>query len=362
MEGGPEPPPIRRSRSSNDQGPPREQTQPHSQSSIPNGTTSNKQPASPARRSISSDTHLYHNGSSKHSPNLSPIPASPYTTDASAHSSPVSRKSTTSTPNSGKSILKVTDKDSPNGKLTPNGSTRLNGSESPSRTRSKSSSYVSHRAPQPQSLHAAVELLASSHSDSGHTAPRKSINGTSSDQKTNEKFKQPLSAPTTPTKEKNQRDVPPSPRRPIPAVPKGRGALGIAGRQISAPTLNHGTFMHRRFPIICCLTLVPLSPVEATANMSPVKNRANGKPILVEPRLHSLSRTPTTGTLGTGCVIRFQIGRLSSYTFYLVGLIRSYLKISPPTFSNSQNLNSLVNTFLRIVLDSYLEDESLLLK
>ncbi|KAF7362103.1 Rho GTPase-activating protein 39 isoform 2 [Mycena venus] len=130
---------------------------------------------------------------------------------------------------------------------------------------------MAHRAPPPQSLNAAVELLTSSQSESGHgTTTNRSTSGPK------------LVIPSSPTREKGKH--PPSPRRPIPATPTGMwnsrsaSAPMVAGREISAPKLNHA----------------------ATMDMSPVKNRAAGKPIPVEPRVRPPTQLTQTATIGSG--------------------------------------------------------------
>ncbi|KAK7057442.1 Rho gtpase-activating protein 39 [Favolaschia claudopus] len=149
-----------------------------------------------------------------------------------------------------------------NGKLRPNGNPSY--PDSSPRTRSKSSPYVAHRSPPPQSLNAAVEMLTSSQSESGHGT---TVNGTPK-----------LVIPGSPTREKSKH--PPSPRRPIPAAPTGRStsAPTVAGKQISAPKLNHA----------------------ATMDMSPVKNRAAGKPIPVDPHVRPPTQMTRTETLASG--------------------------------------------------------------
>ncbi|KAF7375938.1 Rho gtpase-activating protein 39 isoform 2 [Mycena sanguinolenta] len=197
--------------------------------------------------------------------NLPTIPgSSPDVTDLASSSS--SRKASVSTPSD---PTRAKEKTSPNGKLRPNGDASY--PDSSPRVRSKSSSHVTHRAPPPQSLNAAVELLTSQ-SESGHGT---TTNGSASPPK--------LAIPTTPTREKGK--YPSSPRRPIPATPTG-GAMWhrsasapmIAGKEISAPKLNHA----------------------ATMDMSPVKNRAAGKPIPVEPRVRPSTQLTQGKTLGSG--------------------------------------------------------------
>ncbi|KAJ7497063.1 hypothetical protein FB451DRAFT_1209933 [Mycena latifolia] len=220
------------------------------------------------RRSASTDQYSANLRFQPLTSNLPTIPGSPDNTDVP--SSPTSRKSTTSTPANGHDR----DKGSPNGKP------RLgdaNYPDSSPRARSKSSSYVSHRPPQPQSLNAAVEMLTSSQSESGHGSSNHLPTTTSSSVGHGPKL---LIPPSTPSK------TPPSPRRPIPATPTGgsmwnsrsASAPSVAGKGISSPILNHA----------------------ATMDMSPVKNRAAGKPIPVEPRVRSPTQLTQTTTLGSG--------------------------------------------------------------
>jgi hypothetical protein len=129
------------------------------------------QQSPPIRRSFTNDQHGQPNGSSRgwsnglHT-NLPPIPASPY---ASEPSTPASRKSISSSSANGQSSPKE-EKQRHNsgnsGAMTDTEDGLL------SRSRSKSSSYVPHRSPAPQSLNAAVEMLSLSErrstSDHGH--------------------------------------------------------------------------------------------------------------------------------------------------------------------------------------------------
>ncbi|KAG1812552.1 uncharacterized protein BJ212DRAFT_1569642 [Suillus subaureus] len=107
-------------------------------------------PVAPTLIIIHADSH--HGWSNGH--HLPPIPASPYTTEPST---PSSRKSLSTPP----------------AKVAASGSTRSSRHKekdrrpvsdiddtSPSRSRAKSSSYVPHRSPIPQSLNAAVEMLS----------------------------------------------------------------------------------------------------------------------------------------------------------------------------------------------------------
>ncbi|KAJ6602191.1 hypothetical protein B0H10DRAFT_2081219 [Mycena sp. CBHHK59/15] len=238
------------------------------------GSNTDKRPE--VRRSSSTDQY---NATSRLQPlssNLPAIPGSPYNTDAS--SSPSSRKSMNLTPVNGPSRPK--DKGSPNGKPRMNGDATY--PDSIPRARSKSSSYVSHRPQQPQSLNAAVEMLTSSQSESGHSSSKYLPTATGSS--TGHGNPKLVIAPSTPSSGKGK--PPPSPRRPIPATPaagslwnsRSASAPSIAGKGISAPILNHA----------------------ATMDMSPVKNRAAGKPIPVEVRVRSPAQSAQTTTLGSG--------------------------------------------------------------
>jgi hypothetical protein len=142
---------------------------------------------------------------------LPPIPGSPNASDASAH---------TSTPQKIASNLKETKKDSP----------PKDGSQS--RNRSAKSGVV-HHIPQPQSLTAAVEMLANAQ------PPRSSSSKASSS-----------SSASSPPK----RIMPPSPTQPIPPPPpsatasvfrSGRSAStpNLGGKPISGPIANNGIFL-----------------------------------------------------------------------------------------------------------------------
>ncbi|KAK0212594.1 hypothetical protein DFS33DRAFT_1370164 [Desarmillaria ectypa] len=223
-----------------------------------------KMKSPPARRSLSHDQ--YHNtnnlnGSSRlHTlaQHLPPIPASPYTSDASL-SLP---KLKTLTPSSSSPKLRDDALRRPSNNSTP---------ESSARARSKSSSYVSHRPQLPQSLNAAVEMLSST-SESSHTSNQPSQTGTSSVQAS------PTTLDNFAAKQSGKRGAP---SRPIP-LPPGDSKTGrsppvrINGKEISGPILN----------------------TAATLEMSPVKNRATGKPILIQPRVVSLD--VSTATLSYG--------------------------------------------------------------
>ncbi|KIK68921.1 hypothetical protein GYMLUDRAFT_236804 [Collybiopsis luxurians FD-317 M1] len=230
----------------------------------PNGKhtspNSKKQQSSSARRSFSNEL-------GRHASNrLPPIPASPYSTDVSVPPSPAASQHSLSKSKVPQTPPTSTDKHphpSPNGTPSPG---------SPNRARSKSSSYVSRKPAQPQSLSAAVELLATSQSEGGQllkvdTSPKSSRSSNSA-----------RTSPNSPIK--LHPTAPPSPHRMrIPSLPStpghrnGRNVSGVtvAGKEISAPILNHA----------------------ATLDLSPVKNRAAGQPIPVEPAV-PFHPTPST--------------------------------------------------------------------
>ncbi|KAF8893932.1 hypothetical protein BD779DRAFT_1504325 [Infundibulicybe gibba] len=256
-----------------------------SHSSRMNSGTGSKKHVPPIRRSYSNDQYSNspQNGVTRPhvlSPQLSPIPGSPYATESSAPPSPSSQKSVNFASKNGGPATPPQQRSGPNGK---NLDVNTGTADSLSRARSKSSPYISHRPPQPQSLNAAVELL-SSHSDSGHGSTLKSTTSGSSSSHGGVAVN---IQPCSPTKANGKHQVPPSPRRPIPSLPgvhfwSTRSASpNIAGKEISGPMLNHA----------------------ATMEMSPVKNRATGQPIPVEPRFRpsmQSGRTPTaTLTSGT---------------------------------------------------------------
>ena len=132
------------------------------------GPAKRHQQSPPIRRSFTNDQHGQPNGSTRgwsnglHT-NLPPIPASPY---ASEPSTPASRKSMSSSVANSPKQEKRRHNSGNNGAMTDTEDGLL------SRSRSKSSSYVPHRSPAPQSLNAAVEMLSLSErrsaSDHGH--------------------------------------------------------------------------------------------------------------------------------------------------------------------------------------------------
>ncbi|PPQ77223.1 hypothetical protein CVT25_011069 [Psilocybe cyanescens] len=228
---------------------------------------------SSVRKSSSGDptSNYYSSVSKRHnviSVQLTPIPGSPNATDESYSPSLASKQSIISNTddNAGKlTVPKISD--SP-GRRSQN-TEQSRPPDSTSRARPKA--YTSHRPPPPQSLHAALEFLTTSNiSDNGvqddSTNAASSLHGygSSSDE-----------VPATPSKKQN-RDIPPSPSRPIPEAPKHQPTVG--GKGISGPILNHA----------------------ATMQMSPVKNRSTSKPIIVEPSNRSLIPGASVATLQSG--------------------------------------------------------------
>ncbi|TFK44494.1 hypothetical protein BDQ12DRAFT_673099 [Crucibulum laeve] len=225
----------------------------------------------PIRRSTSGEYSSSNTGLGRFhtSPQLTPIPGSPYTTEHSTPPSPSSERSTNS-----------------NGKHSPpkekESGSKFRHPEEPHALESappvaRSKSAYSHRSPKPQSLQAAAEILTNSHSDSGHSSP-KSPAGTPSIASHSGAGYGSLAQhimPTTPTKNRNTR-TPPSPQRPIPSIPKLSPTVG--GKKIGAPVLNSA----------------------ATMEMSPVKNRSAGQPIPVERLLQTTLPGASTATLRSG--------------------------------------------------------------
>ncbi|KAG6920068.1 hypothetical protein DXG01_010136 [Tephrocybe rancida] len=235
--------------------------QPNASRSVSNNVKTNIQ------RSYSSETRNVHTSTSRPAPQLTPIPGS----DASAPSSPLQP--------SAQLVLPVAVGNAQ--PLEERGNKLLSSSGAPdsiSRARAKSSSYISHRPQQPQSLSAALEKISASRSDSGHggSSPRSPVSVSSRMTEGSSQYERDVSEAASPTQRKSTTQIPPSPRRPVPAAPTygGRKISGptVGGKGISGPIPNHA----------------------ATLQMSPVKNRANGQPILVQPRMPPLSKHPAS--------------------------------------------------------------------
>ncbi|KAI0633635.1 hypothetical protein C8Q77DRAFT_1058132 [Trametes polyzona] len=270
-------------------------TSPSNTSSPRSGSSSKR--AQPSRKSVSSSDHQHDSSGSQAGPlayerghPLDPIPGSPYNTDASPSPAPSvgGRKSLSGTPVNGQRAESPKKDSIPQRKSTTDDSTL-------GRSRSKSSSYMQYRSPQPQSLNAALEMIAlsssqssSSHdkpdgSDSGHNArsgtpslqespPRVRINtdpkllgvAARSDQA------HTSTPPDTPSrfkfKSKDKGSVPSTPMKPSTLSPQPRrsvsGPVGVQlrGKFISSPVLDP----------------------EATRHMSQLINRSGGTPIPID--------------------------------------------------------------------------------
>ncbi|KAG6857777.1 hypothetical protein H0H87_004193 [Tephrocybe sp. NHM501043] len=220
---------------------------------------------SSVQRPHSTEPHLVRSGASRSVQQLTPIPGS----DASTPPSPThpSIQATYSANRNDPSLTEEHDNKLLSSSRTP---------ESPSRTRAKSSSYISHRPQQPQSLSAALEKISTSYSDSGHggSSPKSPTSISSKRTGDSGQYEQDGSLPVdalNSTQGNQDTSIPPSPRRPIPAAPTGKEHTNprpmVGGKGISAPIPNHA----------------------ATLQMSPVKNRSNGQPIPVYPRIPPLT-------------------------------------------------------------------------
>ncbi|KAG6886300.1 hypothetical protein C0993_006710 [Termitomyces sp. T159_Od127] len=212
--------------------------------------------------SSSTETRVAHVVSNRPAQQLTPIPSS----DASAPPSPSDKPITLarSTTNEDESLIVSKHE------LSTNSSTP----DSILRARDKTSSYISHKPQQPQSLTAALEKISISHSDNGHgKSPKRSPTSVSS-KKATTSSKQENSIDMdiiTSNRGISTANVLPS-QHPLPATQTLEGqtpsGLTVGGKGISNPIPNYA----------------------AALQMSPVKNRANGQPIPVQPRIPSFSR------------------------------------------------------------------------
>ncbi|CDO72777.1 hypothetical protein BN946_scf184994.g30 [Trametes cinnabarina] len=291
----------RRSQSSTRSSPGRTQHAPSSPVGPPSPSprTSSSKRAQPNRKPTTASDHQHHSSSSHGGPlsyerghPLDPIPGSPYNTDASPSPTPSigGRKSTSGTPVNGQSSEspKKEIDGSPLRKSTTDASTL-------GQSRSKSSSYMQYKSPQPQSLNAALEMIAlsSSQSSNSHDRPGGSEDGHSARSGTPSLQESPprvrintdpklLSSParsdhfltSTPPdtpmrfkfKGKDKGSVPPSPMNVTPASPQPRrsvsGPAGVhlKGKYISSPVLHP----------------------EATRHMKQLINRTGGTPIPID--------------------------------------------------------------------------------
>jgi len=264
--------------------------------------SSNTAPPSPSsatkpaiRRTFSNDQHPQNSGGRSrqgghgHQLNvqLPPIPGSPYGTEVGTPPG-TPRKSTSSQHANGKPNLKPTDGNSPNGRTTPtpasptqngDGGENIPQPTTPTRSRSKSSSHVPHRSPQPQSLNAAMEMISQSDtntssginnsprstSESGHgmpsmaidipDVPRLKINGgPGTPTRTHIRIGvgSPMRDPWAMGAKRDMVQPSPqrSPHRALPAVTPRKGNLGVVGKEIGSPILNHGASWQCFYPVI----------------------------------------------------------------------------------------------------------------
>ncbi|KAG2128032.1 uncharacterized protein EDB93DRAFT_1185435 [Suillus bovinus] len=203
---------------------------------------------------------------------LPPIPASPYATEPST---PSSRKSLSTPP------AKVASNGSARSSHHKEKDKRLTSNiedTSPSRSRAKSSSYVPHRSPIPQSLNAAVEMLSLSErraaSDIGHGLPSSSPLA----------MDKPRPSINHPPKEKGIE------KREVPLTPKlaASNSFWMARSMSTPPTVLGKTISS------------PVPNKEATKNMSAIKSPTGGKPIPITRQSTHPTPTTTTTTLASG--------------------------------------------------------------
>jgi hypothetical protein len=225
------------------------------------GASPAKKPSPSVKRSFTTDQYGQPNiprgWSNGH--HLPPIPASPYTTDVST---PASRKSLSTPPANvaanvnGSPNPRPSPRHKEKGKeRRPHASTDVE-DNSPSRSRAKSSSYVSHRSPIPQSLNAAVEMLSLSErraaSDIGHGPPPTMSPPV---------MEKPRPSTTSRPKEKEKtiekREVPHA-HTPLRLVSSSsfwmaRTPPTKLGKTISSPVLNQGTHFLFLPTVLSCL-------------------------------------------------------------------------------------------------------------
>ncbi|PFH52057.1 hypothetical protein AMATHDRAFT_74546 [Amanita thiersii Skay4041] len=224
------------------------------------------------RRSISSDQNMraISRGIRSHfnDPQLTPIPGSPYSTEHSAPPSPTSQRSLRI-----KNLhIEDTDKVS-------NQNHKLSSAESSPRLRAKTTTLIPSRSTQPQSLNAALEKLASSPSESGAESSLHSLSYSTSRTTLSSHAHGSDSHPRLSSRDKSH-------TLPSPSKHHGKELLSglngssptVGGKQISGPIINHA----------------------ATYDMSPVKNRATGRPIPVQPQGFASPTGSAIATLSSG--------------------------------------------------------------
>ena len=180
-----------------------------------------------------------------HGHQLTPIPGS----DASGSPSPSIHESITLTPAIGNDHRHPSSK----GKNTPSGTSNPESPRNPdsvSRAQGKSS-YVAHRPRPTQSLNAALEILTTSNSDSGHDSLHKSPKSATSDASVTSGSNSAYDHERLIQSSKN--NLSSSPRQPIPAPDsrnygsrRGNPVPTVAGKEISRPIPNHGEYLNMR--------------------------------------------------------------------------------------------------------------------
>ncbi|CCM00835.1 uncharacterized protein FIBRA_02877 [Fibroporia radiculosa] len=214
---------------------------------------------------------------------LAPIPGSPYMSDASTRpASPAARKSTSTTSMHDRHG-KTKEGDRP-----PRRSETLD-ELSLGRSRSKSSSYLAYRSPQPQSLNAALEMIAlsSSQSSTSTSTTQEKYRASSENGHVGRSTTPSLgdatrlristdtrnlgintapSSPIWPRGKKDRNVVSLSPRRPTPASPP----FGTRSVSTPMPVSLHGKVISS-----------PIPNAEATKNLNPMLNPAAATPVPV---------------------------------------------------------------------------------
>jgi hypothetical protein len=168
---------------------------------------------------------------------LSPIPASPYTTDHSSPSSPSSRHSKAQ---NSPSLSPKSDKGSTNGRA--RSRTDVHFADSIGQARGKPFTINS----QPQSLNAALEMLALSEPDRKSS---KSESSTEASFATASSYRSPFVIPSIDIQSDSSslrsfHDIPPLPSAQVPPVPVDIGTK-FGGKGISGPLPNHGKILYR---------------------------------------------------------------------------------------------------------------------
>ncbi|KAG6821028.1 hypothetical protein H0H93_007918 [Arthromyces matolae] len=209
----------------------------------------------PIVRTYSTESRNPHTGTNRPVQQLTPIPGS----DASAPSTPSVKSRTLPSPSAHETVGPVvTD-------------SKLSTQSLSASTRVKAPTF---RPQKPQSLAGAIEKISTSPSDSirDKFPPQSPIGASSIMSATSNIDEDGTCEDDEVVITRGKSHVPPSPQRPIPATPttgmEKSASPTVNGKEISSPIPNHA----------------------ATLQMSPVKNRANGVPILVQPRGQPMSK------------------------------------------------------------------------